>query len=140
MPRPASEPKKVGTQILPITNRVEFRKALEVASGLLSSGRIVAVPSETVYGLAANALDAVAVEKIFRAKDRPSFNPLIVHVCDLSMAVRCASNWPEKASMLARVFWPGPLTLVVNKSPLIPEVVTGGGQTVALRWPACNAS
>ncbi len=95
----------------------------------------MALPTETVYGLAANALDARAVDKIFAIKGRPSHNPLIVHVASLDMARSCASEWPSAAEKLAKSFWPGPLTLVLPKAPSIPDVVTAGGPTVAIRWP-----
>jgi L-threonylcarbamoyladenylate synthase len=110
--------------------------AFERASALLRSGGLVAFPTETVYGLGANALDEVAVARIFTAKGRPSFNPLIVHVVDVDAARRCAAHWPEVAERLAAIFWPGPLTLVVPRARSIPGVVTGGLEAVALRIPA----
>lgn len=112
-----------------------FRHAVLVTSEWLKSGGLAAIPTETVYGLAANALDAQAVSGIFRAKGRPSHNPLIVHVDGISMARRLTSHWTPLAQKLADAFWPGPLTLVVDKAPDIPEIVTAGGSTVALRWP-----
>jgi len=112
-----------------------FAAAVAQAAERLRAGELVALPTETVYGLAANALDARAVERIFAAKGRPAHNPIIVHVADLPMARRCASNWPQLADRLARAFWPGPLTLVLPKSPGIPEIVTAGGPTVGIRWP-----
>ena len=96
----------------------------------------MAVPTETVYGLAANALEAASVEKIFTAKNRPAQNPIIVHVNDQSMARQCVVEWPEVASELAKAFWPGPLTLVLTKAETIPDNVTAGGTTVGVRWPS----
>jgi len=110
--------------------------AIATAAELLASGRLVAIPTETVYGLAANALDPDAVALIFRAKGRPPSNPLIVHVSDTAMARRLAADWPEAAERATAACWPGPLTVVVNKSPEIPDIVTAGGPTVALRCPA----
>jgi len=101
----------------------------------LSEGGLVAFPTETVYGLGADALNADAVARVFALKGRPSNNPLIVHVSDASMAQRCVSDWPEHASKLAHAFWPGPLTLVLPRSADVPDVVTGGGDTVAVRCP-----
>jgi len=113
-----------------------FAIAVEEAARLLERGEIVAVPTETVYGLAANALDSAAVEKIFAAKGRPTHNPLIVHVASIEMARRCVSEFPQRAMELAAKHWPGPLTLVLPKSALIPDNVTAGGHTVAIRWPS----
>jgi L-threonylcarbamoyladenylate synthase len=93
------------------------------------------LPTETVYGLAANALDERAVSEIFRIKGRPAHNPIIVHVAGIEMARGCVSTWPAAAEKLARSFWPGPLTLVLPKSNRIPGVVTAGGSTVGVRWP-----
>lgn len=110
--------------------------SVDEAAGLLRDGRLVAIPTETVYGLAANALDRAAVARIYAAKGRPSFNPLIVHVPDQSAARRLAAEWPDAAEALAQAFWPGPLTIVVRKQPSVPPEVTAGGDTVALRAPA----
>lgn len=109
---------------------------LATAARLLREGRLVAIPTETVYGLGANALDPKAVARIFEAKGRPGFNPLIVHVTDAKAAAALASHWPETASRLASAFWPGPLTLVVPRGPSIPDLVTGGLPAVALRAPS----
>jgi L-threonylcarbamoyladenylate synthase len=106
------------------------------AAGLIRAGRLVAFPTETVYGLGANALDAVAVERIFAAKGRPQSSPLIVHVASVEMARALAAKWPEEAEKLARTFWPGPLTLVVQKTVEIPQIVTARLDTVGLRMPA----
>src|SRR5205823_6187711 len=96
----------------------------------------VAFPTETVYGLGANALDARAVQLIYEAKGRPSSSPLIVHVADEGMARSICADWPEMAHILATRFWPGPLTLVVKKSSAVPDVVTAGLYSVAVRVPA----
>lgn len=109
--------------------------AVERAAARLRAGELVAVPTETVYGLAANALDPAAVARIYAAKGRPSHNPIIVHVASRAMARACASVWPPLAERLAAAFWPGPLTLVVPKSEAIPDIVTAGGATVGVRWP-----
>jgi L-threonylcarbamoyladenylate synthase len=106
------------------------------AAELIRSGRLVAFPTETVYGLGANALDAVAVARIFAAKGRPHTSPLIVHVDSLEMAQNLAKEWPETATRLAERYWPGPLTLVLKKRPVIPDLVTAGLDTVGLRVPA----
>jgi len=95
----------------------------------------VAFPTETVYGLGANALDATAVQRVFAAKDRPAINPLIVHTLDRDSARGLSRDWPPTAEALARVFWPGPLTLVLHRREHIPDIVTAGGETVALRVP-----
>jgi L-threonylcarbamoyladenylate synthase len=123
-------------EILSTHTPVLFDRAVERAAEMLRRGEVVALPTETVYGLAANAFDAAAVEKIFRAKGRPAHNPLIVHVSDLAMARRCAARWPELADKLAAAFWPGPLTIVLPRSSEIPDVVTAGGSTVGIRWPS----
>jgi len=113
-----------------------FETAVRKAAELLQAGHVVALPTETVYGLAANAFNSDAVARIFKVKGRPSHNPIIVHVASLDMAMRCAALWPPLAGRLARAFWPGPLTLVVARSPQIPDIVTAGGPTVGLRWPS----
>lgn len=102
----------------------------------LRKGGLVAFPTETVYGLGALALDADAVARVFAAKGRPSSNPLIVHVSSIEMAQRLTTNWTAQAHKLATTFWPGPLSLVVAKAATIPDVVTAGGPTVAIRMPA----
>ena len=106
------------------------------AAELLRSGRLVAFPTETVYGLGANALDESAVRRIFEAKGRPYSSPLIVHVASIEMARELALEWPQKAGTLARRFWPGPLTIVVPKNSKVPDIVTAGLPSVGLRMPA----
>ena len=97
---------------------------------------LVAFPTETVYGLGANALDAAAVAKIFAAKGRPANNPLIVHVAMIEQARELTAAWPDSAEQLAKRFWPGPLSLVLPKRATVPEIVTAGAATVAIRVPA----
>jgi L-threonylcarbamoyladenylate synthase len=109
---------------------------MEQAAALIRAGKLVAFPTETVYGLGANALDAVAVARIFDAKGRPRTSPLIVHVDSVEMARGLASEWPDAAETLARRYWPGPLTLVLPKRASIPDIVTAGLPTVGLRMPA----
>jgi len=103
---------------------------------LIRSGELVAFPTETVYGLGANALDPAAVEKIYAAKGRPASSPLIVHVNSIEMARALAQEWPEKAERLAQRFWPGPLTLVLPKRQHVPDNLTAGLDTVGIRIPS----
>lgn len=102
----------------------------------LRAGELVAFPTETVYGLGANALDASACAKIFAAKGRPQDNPLIVHVSGLSMANSCVNKWTSSAELCVKNFWPGPLTLILPKTSLIPDIVTAGLDNVAVRMPS----
>ena len=106
------------------------------AAAVLRGGGLVAFPTETVYGLGVHALDATAVRRLYAAKGRPEYNPLIVHVADIEAARALSRQWPEMATRLAQAFWPGPLTLVVRKRPDIPDEVTAGLDSVALRVPA----
>jgi L-threonylcarbamoyladenylate synthase len=106
------------------------------AAAVLRAGGLVAFPTETVYGLGAHALDAAAVGRIFAAKGRPAHNPLIVHVAAAADVGKVAADWPASAARLAERFWPGPLTLVLPKKAQVPDVVTAGGPTVAVRVPA----
>jgi L-threonylcarbamoyladenylate synthase len=110
-------------------------RALKTAAALLKRGELVAFPTETVYGLGANALDAKAVAKIFAAKGRPHDNPVIVHVSDEGMLRRVIGRMPRVAARLAARFWPGPLTLILSKKSSIPSSVTAGLSTVAVRMP-----
>jgi L-threonylcarbamoyladenylate synthase len=122
--------------VLPTHTPALFQQAVEAAAALLRAGELVAVPTETVYGLAANALDALAVERIFQVKGRPTHNPIIVHVAGIEMARDCVRAWPGIANKLAKAFWPGPLTLILPRASAIPDVVTAGGDTVGVRWPS----
>ncbi len=110
-------------------------KALDIPAQLLQEGGLVAFVTETVYGLGANALDPKAVARIFEAKGRPASNPLIVHVADVDSAKQLAV-WNARAEKLAMAFWPGPLTIVLPKTTSLPDSVTAGGNTVALRIPS----
>jgi L-threonylcarbamoyladenylate synthase len=123
-------------EILPTHTAALFKTAVARAVELLRAGQVVALPTETVYGLAANALDARAVQRIFKIKGRPAHNPVIVHVAGMEMARRCAAQWPSLADTLAAAFWPGPLTLVLPRAKDIPDAVTAGGSTVGIRWPS----
>lgn len=111
-------------------------EVIDRAAALLCSGQLVAFPTETVYGLGANALDDTAVAAVFRAKGRPSTDPLIVHVPDASAAAALACDWPTAAQELAQAFWPGPLSLVVRPRAGLPAAVSAGLDSVALRVPA----
>lgn len=126
----------MAAEILPTHTPALFAAAVKRAAECLCAGELVALPTETVYGLAANALDARAVARIYEAKGRPAHNPIIVHIASVAMAKQCVSAWPEVAENLARSFWPGPLTLVLPRSAEIPELVTAGGPTVGVRWPS----
>ncbi len=125
-----------GAPILPAHTPELFEDACQAAANRLTNGELVALPTETVYGLAANAFDSAAVDRIYEAKGRPRHNPIIVHVASLELARQCAAEWPAEADALARAFWPGPLTLVLPRSKLVPDIVTAGGNTVGIRWPS----
>ncbi|MDQ2843715.1 MAG: L-threonylcarbamoyladenylate synthase [Acidobacteriota bacterium] len=112
------------------------REALERAGAIIRRGGLVAFPTETVYGLGANALDAAAVARIYQAKGRPFASPLIVHVADEAMARSLTAEWPDEAEQLAQRFWPGPLTVVLRKAEVIPDLVTAGLDSVGIRIPA----
>ena len=111
-------------------------EALARAAALLRDGGLVAFPTETVYGLGAHALDARAVARIYEAKGRPAWNPLIVHVADVEGACALVARWPESAQRLAELFWPGPLTLVLPRRDVVPDAVTAGLDSVAVRIPS----
>ncbi len=108
---------------------------LALAKKLLTEGKLVAIPTETVYGLAANGLDDNAVAGIFSAKNRPTFDPLILHVSSIDQAKTLTSEWPELANQLAHAFWPGPLTLILPKASHVPDLTTSGQPTVGIRVP-----
>lgn len=122
--------------VVPIALDPPDPAVLARAADLLRAGELVAFPTETVYGLGANALDPSAVARIYGAKGRPAYNPLIVHVADVEAAKQLVSRWPDLATRLADHWWPGPLTLVLPKAPSIPDLVTAGLPTVALRVPS----
>jgi L-threonylcarbamoyladenylate synthase len=111
------------------------RDSLKRAAEILRSGGTVALPTETVYGLGANALDASAIEKIFAAKERPSWDPLIVHISDTEMLQRVTAGLPASAQKLIDTFWPGPLTLLLPKNDAVPDAVTAGRPRVGVRMP-----
>lgn len=118
-----------------VTDRASREAAIARGAELLRAGRLVAFPTETVYGLGANALDADAVRRIYDAKGRPAVNPVIVHVASTDAARALAREWPAAAEAIARAFWPGPVTLVVWRRDVVPDIVTAGGDTVGLRVP-----
>jgi L-threonylcarbamoyladenylate synthase len=111
------------------------KDAMQEVAASLGRGEIAVVPTETVYGLA-STLDPDALLKVFHAKGRPEYRPLIVGVADAEMARTLVTEWPERAEQLARKFWPGPLSLVLPKADFIPYMVTAGGATVAVRAPS----
>jgi L-threonylcarbamoyladenylate synthase len=123
------------TEILSTHTPQLFAAAVQRAAVLLRAGEVVALPTETVYGLAANALDEKAVARIFEIKGRPAHNPLIVHVAGREMAAGCVKDFPALAEKFSKAFWPGPLTLVLPGAEKIPNNVTAGGITVGIRWP-----
>jgi L-threonylcarbamoyladenylate synthase len=109
--------------------------SIQEAAARIRAGELVAFPTETVYGLGANALDAAAVAKIYEMKGRPTTSPLIVHVAGVDMARSVACAWPDRANQLARRYWPGPLTMVLPKAQSVPDIVTAGLRTVGVRMP-----
>ena len=115
---------------------IEAHPAIAEAASILRRGGLVAIPTETVYGLAANALDPAAIARVFAAKERPSWDPLIVHVANSEMIFQAAADFPEQARRLANRFWPGPLTLLLKRHAQLPFAVTAGRDTVAVRMPA----
>ena len=108
---------------------------IDLAKTLLEGGQLVGIPTETVYGLAGNALDAEAVVLIFETKNRPSFDPLILHTSSMKRVGEFVSDFPEKLKLLAETFWPGPLTLLLPKKAIVPDLVTAGLDRVAVRVP-----
>jgi len=127
--------KKMETKRVRIDPHNIDSSSLKEAAELLRQGQLVALPTETVYGLGASALNPQACKRIFEVKGRPQDNPLIVHISDLAMAQKLVTNWSPQAEACAAKFWPGPLTLVLEKTSLVPEVVSGGLKTVAIRMP-----
>lgn len=121
---------------LTVDPRTPDPSAIAEAADALRHGALVAFPTETVYGLGANGLDASAVAGIFEAKGRPAWNPVILHVDGVDQACTLATSWPNAATRLATAFWPGPLTIVVPKAAVVPDAVTAGLPAVALRMPA----
>lgn len=113
----------------------EIGNDIEKASKLLKEGNLVAIPTETVYGLAANAFNPTAIAKIFSVKNRPNFDPLIIHVASVQRALDCVQYIPDEAKILIDRFWPGPLTLLLKKKTKIPDLVTAGLDMVGIRCP-----
>ncbi len=126
---------QTATIIIRVDSIAPDASAIRQAAATLLGGGLVAFPTETVYGLGANALDAAAVQRIFAAKGRPASDPLIVHIAALDQLDSVAQNVPALAHTLARAFWPGPLTLVLKRRPAIPATVAAGRNTVAVRIP-----
>ena len=126
----------VGLGVDTLRLSAELPDSLTTAAELLVRGRLVAIPTETVYGLAANAFNAEAIERIFVAKHRPHWDPLIVHVSDEAMLQRVAAHIPVAARSLMEAFWPGPLTLLLPKQPALPQTATAGRELVGVRMPA----
>lgn len=127
--------KRVKTEVLRISSKKPDDVIIERASRLIRSGEIVAFPTETVYGLGANALDPLAISKIYQIKGRPSDNPLIVHIGDLNMLTGLVSTISAREMRMIKKFWPGPITLIFKKSKSVPKITTGGLGTVAVRMP-----
>jgi L-threonylcarbamoyladenylate synthase len=123
------------TFVIRVNPKAPQKKAILTAAEVLRRGGLVAFPTETVYGLGADALNADAVRQIFVAKGRPLDNPIIVHIASAADLENLAKDIPEKARQLMDKFWPGPLTLILKKSPDVPDAVTGGQDTVAVRMP-----
>lgn len=123
------------TKLVKISRIEDSTEEIRQAARLIQDGEIVAFPTETVYGLGGSGLLAESVNKIYKAKGRPSDNPLILHVCDLSMVEALVREVPQNARKAMEHFWPGPMTVILPKSDLVPECVTGGLDTVAIRMP-----
>lgn len=123
------------TKIIPVNGNDINKEVIKEAGEIIRRGGLVAFPTETVYGLGGDALDSESASRIYRAKGRPSDNPLIVHICRMEDLASIAAQVPETARKLADAFWPGPLTMVLAKSNLVPRATTGGLDTVAVRMP-----
>src|SRR5258708_9916418 len=123
-------------RVLTVDRRRPDAAVISEAACVLRSGGIVAFPTETVYGLGARALDDRAVARVFEAKGRPAHHPLIAHGTGQTQARSLVRAWPQGASELADAFWPGPLTLVVDRASHVPALVAGGGDSIAVRAPA----
>ena len=124
------------TEYVTISEDAPESEAMQRAGRIIRRGGLVAFPTETVYGLGADALNEEAAAKIYAAKGRPSDNPLIVHIADMDDLYRIAADVPETALRLADAFWPGPLTMIFNKKEIVPDTTTGGLSTVAVRFPS----
>lgn len=128
------------TLVLKVDSQRPDAGKIRIAAEFIKHGGLVAFPTETVYGLGANALDPEAVLALFEAKNRPLDNPPIVHVCDLKDVYRLAEDVPSEAHVLIRAFWPGPLTLIFRRSKIVPEVTVAGLDTIAIRMPRHNVA
>ncbi len=120
---------------MPSSNSSPTDEAIDEARRVLEAGGVIGLPTETVYGLGADATSSSAVRKIFTIKGRPADHPLIVHVANIAAARALSRSWPSTAEVLAASFWPGPLTIIVERGPQVLDVVTGGRDTVAIRIP-----
>lgn len=129
---------KMETKLIKINPDKLTKESLREAADIIRSGGLVAFPTETVYGLGSNALDEAAAAKIYMAKGRPSDNPLIVHIANAEDIEKLALDIPDMAYRLAKVFWPGPLTMILKKRACVPYATTGGLDTVGIRLPANN--
>lgn len=125
----------MNTKIIKIYENNIEKALIEEAAKIIKNGGVVAFPTETVYGLGANGLDVEAVKKIFRAKGRPQDNPLILHVCSIDQVEELVEEIPNIAKVCMERFWPGPLTIIFRKSSIVPDIITGGLDTVAIRMP-----
>ena len=123
------------TKVIKVNEKNPEKELIEQAAQLIRHGKLVAFPTETVYGLGANGLDEEAASKIFLAKGRPQDNPLILHVSSMEEVKPLVKSIPKEAEEIAERFWPGPLTMIFERSSLIPDVITGGLDTVAIRMP-----
>lgn len=124
------------TILVTVDNKAPNKEIIEQAATILKNGGLVAFPTETVYGLGANGLDVVACKKIYEAKGRPSDNPLILHIAQKQALYKIVKSVPEKAEKLIDAFWPGPLTMIFEKKDCVPNEITGGHSTVAVRFPS----
>lgn len=126
----------VATRVVKVDAQAPDPRIVAEAAAVLARGGLVAIPTETVYGLGARALDERALARVFEAKGRPAHHPLIAHVLDEAQARSLAASWPERASRLARAFWPGALTIVVERSSRVPAAIAGGSDSIAVRAPS----
>ena len=124
------------TKIVKLCNKLSDEAVLQEAGQIIKNGGLVAFPTETVYGLGGDALNKESSGKVYEAKGRPSDNPLIVHICDMNDLEKIVKYVPEKVKCLAEAFWPGPLTIIMEKSDIVPKETTGGLSTVAVRMPS----
>ena len=123
-------------EIISMTEEKIDKEGIERAGEILKNGGLVAFPTETVYGLGGNALDPQASMKIYAAKGRPSDNPLIIHIADMESLDKIVREIPSKARILAEKYWPGPLTMILQKADIVPAETTGGLESVAVRFPS----